>query len=94
MRVSLTLPSNTDEWIRSTQTMTGDLTTFPVDAALLSTDVEEPTEPDWSSAEWSGNDIRWHYLGNLEPGIYTFWVRVNGDTVQPIRPTGLVRLTG
>jgi hypothetical protein len=94
MRVSLELPAGTVEWIRSAQSMVVDLTAFTADACMVAGDNPgtEPTSGQWSAAEWSGNDIRWLYAGNLTEGLYVFWVRVNGVAVTPIRPAGIIRL--
>ncbi len=94
MKINLIIPSSSDDWIRSRQTMLIDLTTFPVDAALVEAQTDEPLPGDWSAATWSGDDIRWHYTGGLPKGVYGFWIRVNAIASQPVRLTGLVRLTG
>lgn len=92
MRISLELPASTDEWIRSTQTMSVDLTAYPASAGFLASTVENPEPSDLSAAEWSGFDIRWHYLGDLAPGVYGFWISVAGATIAPKRLTGFARL--
>jgi hypothetical protein len=87
----LMLPATTSEYIRNTVTAPFDLTTDPVEVALVAAD-STPTALQWISASWQGNDIRWLYPGTSTPGVYNYWVRITATPETPVRSTGIVIL--
>lgn len=94
MKASLVLPHSTDEPILSkvTTTLQLDLTTLPVEAALVVVDTPDE-DITFSSASWSGSSISWTYGGDLAAGLYEFVWRIDGGPGnRPIRRAGLVRL--
>lgn len=89
----LVLSAQTIEYIRNQVTSEADLTSLPVDIAIVSTG-DTPLPGDWMVAGWDPNNVtKFLYQGNFGPGLYDYWVRITATPEIPIRSTGIVNFT-
>lgn len=94
MTFPLVLPADTIEYVRNQVTSQADLTSLPVDIALMPAN-ETPDNLDFVTAAWDpGNITRWLYPGDRDIGTYDYWVKITATPEIPMRNTGIVILTG
>lgn len=88
----LVLPATTVEYIRNEVTSTVDLTSDPVEVAIMTAGTA-PGVSDWEDATWESGNIRYLYDGTAAAGTYDYWVRITATPEIPVRNTGIVILT-
>ncbi len=98
MSAIVCIPSSSKEFLHVPVTASGNLSTYPVEMALVAYGAE-PASGDWKTAAWDSTDAKIligpgsSAVGALTEGVYGVWVRITTVEEKPVLYSGAVRIT-